>query len=141
MVMKRTGRMSFEITANGFGLGEVGDLKAQSLKLLLMLIKTQMMNNPETPNLAKPMLYAVFSERFDKWEKEYNPSNSFIDGGRTIPYDFHYFCSNMWGEMKHQRGATFEMFREQMLNTAMNWQKSLKDSIWNVIDNYSPNCV
>ena len=41
--------------------------------------------------------------------------------------------------MQHQRGTYFEMFREQMLNTAMNWQKSLKDSLWNVIKNFNIN--
>jgi len=32
--------MECSITANGFRLGEVGDLKAQSLKLLLMFNKS-----------------------------------------------------------------------------------------------------
>lgn len=95
----------------------------------------------ETANSTNTVLYAVYSTEFDKWEKEYNPSNSFIEGGRTIPYDFHNFCLKMWGEMKHQRGTYFEMFREQMLNTAMNWQKSLKDSLWNVIENFNINSI
>jgi len=95
----------------------------------------------EAPPIANLLLYAVYSTEFDKWEKEYNPSNYFIDGGRTIPYDFHYFCSKMWGEMIHQRGTTFEMFREQMLNSAMNWQKSLKDALWNVVENFNINSV
>jgi len=96
---------------------------------------------PETATDANLLLYAVYSTEFDKWEKEYNTSNSFIEGGRTIPYDFHYFCSNMWGNMIHQRGTTFEMFREQMLNCAMNWQKSLKDSLWNVVKNFNINSL
>jgi len=40
----------------------------------------------ETPPIANLLLYAVYSTEFDKWEKEYNPSNSFIEDGRTIPY-------------------------------------------------------
>jgi len=103
--------------------------------------ETITLGNGTPPAFVKPMLYAFFSERFDKWEKEYNPSIFFIDGGRTIPHDFDYFCADMWVEMKHQGGSNFEMFREQMLNTAMNWQKSLKDSIWSIVDNYSPDCV
>lgn len=90
---------------------------------------------------ANPVLYAVFSVKFDKWEKVYNPSNYFIDGGRTISYDFHFFCSEMWGQIRHQRGTSFEMFREQMLNTATSWQNSLKASLWEVCLNFNINSV
>ena len=90
---------------------------------------------------GNPMLYAVFSEHFDKWQKEYNPSNYFIDGGRTIPYDFHFFCSNMWGVMKHQRGSMFEMFRDEMLTVATNWKNSCKSSLWDVVRNFSGNSL
>lgn len=86
-------------------------------------------------------LYAVFSSEFDKWEKIYDPSFSFIEDGRTIPYDFHHFCSTLWGEMQHQRGTWFEMFREQMLNTAMNWTENLKDSMWNTVRSFATNSV
>jgi|GEM_PF-3078125 hypothetical protein len=71
-------------------------------------------------NNANTLLYAVFSSEFDKWEKIYNPSNYFIKNGRTIPYDFHNFCSTLWGNMLHKRGTWFEMFLKKMLNTANN---------------------
>jgi hypothetical protein len=90
---------------------------------------------------ASPVLYAVFSVKFDKWEKAYNPLKYFIDGGRTVPYDFHFFCSEMWGQIRHQRGTSFEMFREQMLNTATSWQNSLKASLWKVCLNFNINIV
>jgi hypothetical protein len=64
-----------------------------------------------------------------------------FDGGRTIPYDFHHFCSNVWGAMQHQRGTWFEMFREQMLNTATNWQNNLKDALWETVRNFNINSV
>jgi hypothetical protein len=40
MFLKKYVRSSVSITANGSRLGEVGDLKVQLLKLLLMLIKS-----------------------------------------------------------------------------------------------------
>jgi hypothetical protein len=98
-------------------------------------------NTHENGNNANTVLYAVFSSEFDKWEKIYNPSNYFIDNGRTIPYDFHHFCSNVWGAMQHQRGTWFEMFREQMLNTATNWQNNLKDALWETVRNFNINSV
>ena len=98
-------------------------------------------NNHENGNNPNTVLYAVFSFEFDKWEKIYNPSISFIEDGRTIPYDFHHFCSNVWGAMQHQRGTWFEMFREQMLNTATNWQNNLKDALWETVSNFNINSV
>lgn len=95
----------------------------------------------ENGNNANTVLYAVFSSEFDKWEKIYNPSFSFIEDGRTIPYDFHHLCSTLWGVMQHQRGTWFEMFREQMLNTAMNWSENLKDSLWNTVRNFATNSL
>lgn len=98
-------------------------------------------NKQESGNCTKPALYAVFSLEFDKWQKDYNPSNYFIEGGRTIPYCFNSFCSKVWGAMQHQRGTLFEMFREQMLNTATNWQNNLKDSLWKTVKNFNINSV
>ena len=104
-------------------------------------MENENINLNENPADAKPVLYAVFSSEFDKWQKEYNPSNYFIDGGRTIPYCFNGFCSKVWGAMQHQRGTWFELFREQMLNTATNWQNNLKDSLWETVKNFNINSV
>jgi hypothetical protein len=84
-----------------------------------------------------PSLYDIYSEEFNKWYTKHDPSSYFIEGGRTIPYDFHYFCSAIWGLIQHQRGTTFEMFREQMLNTATSYQGDLKDALWETIKNFN----
>ena len=84
-------------------------------------------------------LYSLYSDEFYKWEKNYNPSHYFIEGGRTIPYDFHFMCSNLWGLFKPQRGTFFEMFRESMLNTASNYRSniSLKDALWETVKQFN----
>lgn len=100
------------------------------------------LNTHENDNNANNVLYVVFSSEFDKWEKIYNPTYYFIDNGRTIPYDFHHFCSNVWDAMQqHQRGTWFEMFREQMLNTATNYQNNLKDALFKTVSNFNINNV
>jgi hypothetical protein len=104
-------------------------------------MNTENVSNELKGNELNPVLYAVFSSEFDNWEKNNNPSFCFIDNGRTIPYDFHSMCTTLWGEINHTNNHWFEMFREQMLNTATNWQDDLKQSLWGVVCWFHQNSV
>ena len=74
---------------------------------------------------------------YDRFKETYDPSDSYIDGGRTINRQFDNMCTIIYYNMKAPKNTWYELFREGMMNTASNYStKPLEEVLWNNIEQF-----
>jgi hypothetical protein len=108
------------------------------LFIYLSRYKKSELTQDEKIELNKDLsLYDIFMSAYGRFKETYNPSDCYIDGGRTINRQFDNMCTIIYYNMKAPKNTWYELFREGMMNTASNYNaKPLEEALWNNIEQF-----